>query len=544
MKRFFLFLMCLTAIFFAQAQTAVERPKLVVGIVVDQMRYEYLYRYYSKYGEGGFKKLMNEGFVNHNTHYNYVPTYTGPGHASVYTGTTPAYHGIIANNWYVRTNQMLNCVADSTVNTVGNENEQGKYSPRNLITTTITDELKWSLRGSKVFSASIKNRGAILPAGHIADGAFWYDYSTGDFITSTHYMEKIPGWLRSFNDRNLPEEYLSETWETLLPIKEYTESGPDDSEHEQTLRGMETAEFPYNLTELAAQTSPYQLVTVTPYGNQLVMELSKTIIEKEKMGKDEITDFLSIGISSTDVIGHQFGPQSVENQDTYLRLDIEIESLLKYLDEEVGAGQYLVFLTSDHGVAEIPSEMVANKLPGDYFELKTEYGRLNTYLAQIYGAGRWIMNISNHHVFLDRDLIRDKKLDLAEVQGKVAEYLRDLDGVLQVYTGSEIRNGNYDEGGLRGKLIRGYNHKRSGDVIYLLESGWFDAGYPVATTHGAGYTYDTHVPLLWYGWKIPAGESYNAQVIPDIAVTLAHLLKVKLPSGATGEPILEIMPEK
>ncbi|HEY5823458.1 MAG TPA: alkaline phosphatase family protein, partial [Cyclobacteriaceae bacterium] len=351
----FLLLVSLNNLF---AQTA-DRPKLVVGIVVDQMRQEYLYRFDSKFGKGGFKRIIGDGFMLKNAHYNYVPTETGPGHASVYTGTTPAIHGIVANEWYDRAlKKEVNCVSDDKQKTIGSESKAGEISPWRNLATTITDELELATqRRAKVIGISIKDRGAVLPAGHIPDGAYWYDPLNGNFITSTYYKAALPVWVDEFNKLKLPFKYLNQEWKTLLPIDQYKESGIDDSPYEGKFKGKERATFPYNLKELRTTNSPYDLVTVTPFGNDLLAEFATAALEGEELGKDDITDFLAISFSSTDKIGHFMGPNAVEVEDTYLRLDRTLEDLLNTLDSKVGKGNYTVFLTADHGVAEVPQYM-------------------------------------------------------------------------------------------------------------------------------------------------------------------------------------------
>ena len=287
----------------------VGKPKLVVGIMVDQMRYNYLTRYADKYSEQGFKRFYNQGFVLKNGHFNYVPTVTGCGHAAVFTGATPSGHGIIANTWYDRaTKKRVYCVDDSTVTTLGSDSETEKYSPRNLLSTTITDELKMATNmKSKVVGVSLKNRGAILPLGGSADGAFWYDGKNGKFVTSTFYYDEFPEWAVEFNNLDLPDQYLNQTWNTLLPIEEYTESGPDDSPHERILKGKVSPTFPYDLSSLRADNGNYDLLTLTPYGNTYLKEFAKTAIKAEQMGQDEVTDFILVDFSTPDYSGHAFG---------------------------------------------------------------------------------------------------------------------------------------------------------------------------------------------------------------------------------------------
>ncbi|MBY0435370.1 MAG: alkaline phosphatase family protein, partial [Cyclobacteriaceae bacterium] len=302
----------LAIIFIGTSAYAQERPKLVVGIVVDQMRQEYLYRYESKFGNAGFKRLEGDGFMLKNAHYNYVPTYTGPGHASVYTGTTPAVHGIIANDWYDRElKKEVNCVGDDRQKPVGNDKGNGDVSPWRMLSSTITDELKLATqKKGKVVGFSMKDRGAVLPAGHMADGAYWFDGLTGKFISSTFYKPGLPQWLDKFNALNLADQYLNREWKTVLPIEQYTESGPDDTPYETKLRKEERPIFPYKLKEMRAQYGNFDLITTTPFGCDLLTDVAKAAIEGEELGKDNVTDFLTISYSSPDYVGHAMGPNA------------------------------------------------------------------------------------------------------------------------------------------------------------------------------------------------------------------------------------------
>jgi predicted AlkP superfamily pyrophosphatase or phosphodiesterase len=535
-------------VLFAQQQpVSNEKPRLVVGIVVDQMRQEYLYRFYDKYGSGGFKRLMNDGFMLKNAHYNYAPTVTGPGHASVYTGTTPAVHGIIGNEYYDKAGKtMVNCVEDSLYKPVGNNAANGRLSPSRLMTSTITDELKlFTQKRAKVIGISIKDRGAILPAGHMADGAYWYDSKSGRFISSTYYMTKLPEWLNTFNAQNLVEKYLAQDWETLLPIDRYTESGPDDSPYERKFAGKDRPTFPYKLSQLRGQNENHGLLTSTPFSNDYLTELAFATLTGEQLGKDATTDFLCVSYSAPDAIGHAVGPNAVEVEDTYLRLDRNIEELLRRLDKEVGARNYTVFLTADHAVADVPQYLKDNKLPAGYFSNAYLKAKLDEFLSGYYPGKSFIENISNHQIFLNHNAFasdpRASGMELYLVTELIGKYLMSMEGVANYYTEATLRQGNFGEDGIKGKIIRGYHAKRSGDIVFILDSGWTEAGSIQGTTHGSGYTYDTHVPILFYGNGIKKGSSVQLHSITDIAPTIAVLLKIKFPSGATGNPVQEIL---
>ncbi|HOX82584.1 MAG TPA: alkaline phosphatase family protein [Chryseolinea sp.] len=524
-----------------------DQPKLVVGIVVDQMRQEYLYRFHSKYGEGGFKRLMNEGFMLKNAHYNYAPTVTGPGHASVYTGTTPAFHGIIANDFYhKRLSKIVNCVEDPLQKPVGSELGNGDVSPWRMLSSTITDELKlFTQKRSKVIGVSIKDRGAVLPAGHMADAAYWFDSGTGKFITSTYYMAKLPDWVVKFNDQNLANKYLSQTWNTLLPIEQYTESGPDDSPYEIKLGGKLKPTFPYVLSEMRLKYRGFDLITTTPFGNNLLTEMAMATVTGEQMGKDYITDFLCVSYSSTDILGHAVGPNAVEIEDMYLRLDKSLEEFLKKLDQQVGAGNYTVFLTADHAVADVPQYLKDSKIPAGYFSDAFLKAKLTEYLLTYYPNKTLISDINNYQIFLNQDAFQhDAKatgVDMFIATELIGKFLMSMEGISNYYTEASLRQGSYDEKSERGDVIRGYNAQRSGDIVYTLQPGWYESGSVTGTTHGSTYKYDTHVPILFYGKGIKKGSTSQYHAITDIAPTLSILLNIKFPSGCTGQPISEIV---
>lgn len=549
--RVYIFALALLISGAACAQTSLvgvsDRPKLVVGIVVDQMRQEYLYRYYNKFGNDGFKRLIGSGFMMKNAHYNYAPTYTGPGHASVYTGTTPAVHGIIGNDFYnKKSGKMVNCVEDSLQKIVGAPSGNGDVSPWRMQSSTVTDELKlFTQKRAKVIGLSFKDRGAVLPAGHMADAAYWFDSGSGRFISSTYYMSKLPEWAEKFNGLNLPEKYLSQEWNTLLPIEQYTESGPDDSPYEKKYSGKTKPVFPYNLPQMRKQNGNYELLYMTPFANDFLTEFAKTAFINEKMGKDDVTDFLCISYSTTDAIGHAVGPNAIEVEDTYLRLDRNIADLLKTLDKEVGPGNYTLFLTADHAVADVPQYLKDNKMPAGYFNENYASAKLNEYLNIYFPGKKLISNVSNGQIFLNHEAFQGSPkasgIDMFIVAELIGKLLMTMDGVANYYTEGVLRQGNYNDQGVKGHVIRGYHPKRSGDIVVVLEPGWFESGSIQGTTHGSPYTYDTNIPMLFYGKGIKRGTSVRYHPVTDIAPTISALLNIKYPSGCTGNPAEEVL---
>lgn len=520
-----------------------DSPKLMVGIVVDQMCYEYLYRFRDHYTEGGFKRLMNEGTNCRTTHYNYVPTYTGPGHASIYTGTTPSNHGIVANDWLDRVaNSTVNCVEDQTVQTVGSDSKKGMFSPARLKVNTITDQLKLERPASKVIAMSIKNRGAILPGGHLSDGTYWFDSKSGDFITSTFYKQELPQWVADFNKKNLPEKSMKQVWNTFFPIERYVESEPDNSPYEHLLPGKTEPVFPYDLSKMSTKETVYDLFTCTPFANTFLTDFAIQALHAEKMGQNGATDMLCISYSSTDIIGHEFGPQSKEIQDTYIRLDRELERLLNELDNTLGKGNYTLFLTADHAVVPVPQLLVDKKLAGGYVFLSEAVKQLKTDVTDTFGADL-IVAEENLNIYLDRTLIRERGLKYDEVCRFVKEHIREWKGVKNVYTSGELQTGSGDKWF---EMIRsGYHYKESGDVIFSLESGHLPKSKDTdkarkGTSHGSPYAYDTQVPLLFFGHSVPQQEVFRVVEITDIAPTIAHILDISFSHAATGKPIVEL----
>ncbi|MFC6996301.1 alkaline phosphatase PafA [Rufibacter roseus] len=521
--------------------TVPEKPKLVVGIVVDQMRYDYLYRFWNKFSDKGFKRLVGEGFNFRNNHYNYIPTYTGPGHASIYTGTTPAIHGIVGNDWYNRiTGQNIYCAEDKSVKTVGSGSNAGQMSPVNMIASTITDELRIASNlQSKVIGVSLKDRGSILPAGHAANGAYWYDGSNGAMITSTYYMQELPAWVQAFNNRKLADQYLSQPWTTLLPIEQYSESGPDDQSFEGTFRGEAKPVFPHNIPALRGTT--FDLLRSIPAGNTFTKDFAIAAIQAENMGKGAATDFLALSFSTPDYIGHQYGPNAIEVQDNYLRLDQDIANLLTFLDGYIGKQNVLVFLTADHGAAHNPEHMKQLRIPAGNTLNSLMADSLKKHLNQRFGTADWVSAFTNQQVYLNHQLIESKKVSLVEMQEETARFMHRFPGVLRTMTADALMKSHWSRG-LGMLMENGYMPYRSGDVLVALEPGWYAkySNAPVkGTTHGSPWAYDTHIPLLWYGWQIPVGESHVRTEIIDIAPSLAAFLRIQEPNGNMGRPLTE-----
>jgi predicted AlkP superfamily pyrophosphatase or phosphodiesterase len=514
----------------------VNQPKLVVGIVVDQMRYDYINRYWDDFSERGFKKLLAQGYNCSNTHYNFIPTYTGPGHASIYTGATPSSHGIIANSWYSKSlDKYSYCVSDSTMSTVGAENASGKMSPAKLLNTTFGDELRlFSMNRSKVIAVALKDRSAVLPGGHMANGSFWLDSETGDFVSSSFYGLNLPKWVQDFNNANFCESYLSKQWNLLLKASKYDESLEDNSIYEEVFNGEEAPIFPHDLPTLAALNGK-GIIKSTPFGNSLTKDLAVAAIKGEGLGEDDFTDLLAVSFSSTDYVGHQFGADSKETQDTYLRLDRDLADFLDFLEQHIGTENVLVFLTADHGAVRTPSYLKDRKIPAGYFEAEEPVSKLKAYLNSLYGVGNWVKTYGNAQLFLNRELIAEKTLRLEVVQQQVADFMLGFKGVQKAVTGRTLERSEFTSGVLA-SLQRGYNPKRSGDVLLVLDPAWIEYSH-TGTTHGSGYTYDQHVPLIWYGWKVKQGSTNKRIAVTDIAASISNLLGISFPNGSSANVI-------
>lgn len=517
-----------------------ERPKLVVGIVVDQMRYDYISRFWNGYSEGGFKRLVKEGFNFKNNHYNYAPTSTGPGHASVYTGTTPASHGIIGNDWYDKEiGASVYCAADNTYASVGTASAAGQMSPKQLLTTTISDQLKLHTQSrSKVIAIALKDRGAVLPGGHTADAAYWFHgKEEGSWISSTFYMETLPSWVTQFNSK-VPQQY-KKPWDLLKSEKAYIQSGSDKNNYEGAYRGETAAVFPHDLVSLWEANGSYDILKATAYGNSLTADFALAALKGENLGKGVDTDFLAISFSSTDYVGHQFGVNSREIEDTYYRLDLDLERLLKALDAQVGPGNYSLFLTADHAAVQVPSYLKDLKIPSGYFDSKVFKEKLNAYVADQFGSEDLIENISNYQVFLNRGLVAQLDIDLKGMQEDLAQFILQDSAVERTYTAHQMWGGEYTKG-IPYILQNGYNPKRSGDVLFVLKPAVISYSR-TGSTHGSPQIYDTHTPLLFYGKGFKRGASYERSEIPDIAPTLAAMLGIAFPNGTTGKPLTQVL---
>ena len=540
MKKLLLLLVIITtSIAHSQQKSQQQRPKLVVGIVVDQMKMEYLYRFSDDFSQNGFKKLMADGYTFHNMHYNYMPTYTAPGHASIYTGTTPSVHGIVGNEWYNRTTgKNMYCTDDASVIMLGDGiAKEGEMSPKNMQSTTITDELRMTTNfKGKVIGLSIKDRGAILPAGHFANWAFWFS-KTGSFISSTFYGEKLPDWVIQFNQEKRYMTYINKGWGLLNPIATYNESLSDNNPYEGKIDKTKDPVFPYDLKKIY-DTKGAEILKSTPYGNDILADFAIKTIEKETLGKDDITDFLTVSFSSTDYVGHTFGAHSIELQDTYLRLDKTIADFIANLDATIGKGNYLLFLTADHAGAENASYLRDHKYDVKNINENTFTTDLKKYSIDTFGVNL-VLDYSNANLFFDKTIIKEKGLELSKIKQSFKDYLMTYKEVKRAYTEEEILNSTGNDFYLN-FIFKGYDSKQNGDIVVLYGTGNIEYG-TTGTTHGTPYSYDTHVPCIFYGWNIKKGETHEKKEITQIAPTIAQKIQIPFPNGTQSNVLLEIL---
>ena len=521
-----------------------DKPRLVVGIIVEQLRYDQLEKFRNRLGENGIRRLLNEGAYFQNASFQYMLTQSAPGHATIATGTEPSQHGIASDNWYLPLkNELIYCTKDLSVDPVGGSYESGLHSPVNLQASTFSDELKMATnRKAKVFSVGLKENPVIFTAGHSADGAYWYDKKSGTWMSSTYYIDSLPSWVNDFNAMRYPDTYLNNPWILLKTPEYYSDCVPDSNGYEAGFKGINY--FPYDLKKITAagrssKDRNYSFLIETPFGNNLTTSFAMKLIEEEGLGDDDVTDFLSVCYASTDYIGHRFGPSSFEMADAILRLDSDIENLMKLLTDSLGKKNVLVYLTAAHGISEIPVVLQNNRIPAGYFRQNQALQLLRSYLNAVYGEGDWVKGYVEKQVFLNRTLIEDAKIPIEEVQKKVARFLVQFTGVASAYPYSAFESNDFGNGNLK-KIINNFSPQRSGDVIVTLSPGWVEREDDHVTGHTSPYEYDSHVPLIWYGWTVNRVTVTRKVNMTDIAVTLSSLCRVPYPNASTGEPMFEL----
>jgi predicted AlkP superfamily pyrophosphatase or phosphodiesterase len=537
------FLSATGSVVFAQKKTdlnnGIDRPKLVVGIVIDQMRWDYLYRYYNKYSEDGFKRLINKGFSYENTMIPYTPTVTAAGHTCIYTGSVPAVHGIVGNDWIERsTGNYMYCAQDKTVQTVGSPSSAGQMSPRNMMATTIGDELRLATNfKSRVYGIAIKDRGGILPAGHSANAAYWFDDSTGNWISSTYYMNALPQWVQGFNAEKQPDAMAAKNWNLLYDPTQYDQSTADSTLFEKKIPGEATSTFPHMLTTKGGKN--YFALRYSPYGNTLTMNFAKRLIEKEQLGMSGQTDMLCVSFSSTDYVGHTFGPQSLEIEDTYLRLDKDLENFFEYLDEKEGKGNYVVFLSADHGAPQSPEFLKSVKVSAGTLQGSILLKDLNTELLAKFKVSGLIQSYIEYQFYFNQEKLQSGGLNANEVYDYTVDLLLKRPEVMNAFSYTNFQKTILPEP-LKQRLTNGYYSKRSGDVQMILRPQYTDY-LSTGTDHGVWLNYDAHIPLLFYGWGIKPGKTNRETYMTDIAPTITALLHIQMPNGTVGKVLPEVV---
>jgi hypothetical protein len=495
----------LLALLCAAGAAAAAPPKLVLAIVVDQFRYDYLTRFRGDY-HAGFKRLLTEGAVFTNARYVHYPTVTAVGHSTFLSGATPSMSGIVGNEWFEReTGETVTSVSDKTVKLLGAGGDGS--SPRRMLVSTVGDELKMAGGGGKVVGISLKDRSAILPAGHMADGAYWFDPRSGNFVSSTFYFPELPGWVGAYNASRPADKYRGAHWlDHALP----------------------------------ADTSIYAALEGSPFGNELVETFAERAIQAEKLGQRNVTDLLAVSFSANDYVGHAAGPDSPEVKEVSIQTDRVIGKLFSFLDAAVGMGNVLVILTADHGVAPVPEVNEARRMPGGRMPPGVVRKAVEAALIDKYGAGQWMLNASDTAFYFNREFIRQKKLDAVDVERTAAEAVRGVAHVFRVYTREMLLNGTVDlQVGRR--VMNGFYAPRSPDLYVLLEPYWIYGSK--GTTHSTTFSYDAHVPVIFMGPGIRPGRFYQQIAVNDIAPTLATYLDVETPSGSVGRCLAEIFSE-
>ncbi len=547
MKRLSTVLYLLAITFYATAQSAYippDKPRLVIGIIVEQLRYDQLERIWELLPDNGLKRMVSEGTYYRNASIDYLSTQAAPGFATISTGASPSAHGITSDSWFHPfNNEMIYCVQDAGASPVGGSFETGLFSPVNLLSSTFADELQMaSCGGARVYGIGIREMSAIITAGHAADGAFWFDDRTGTWMSSTYYAQTLPPWLMDFNAMLLPGQYLNQDWKPLLDPATYPGCQPDSSSFERGFNGQTW--FPYDLKSMSTKgklinvTRDYSVLRETPFADEFTTDLALRLIDNEQLGQDDITDFLSVTYSATDYIGHRFGPSSVEASDALVRLDRNIARLLEKIDKSLGKKNVLVYLVSAHGVSEIPAVLEQSRIPSGYFRLNQSLQLLRSYLNAIYGQGDWVRGFYDSQIFLNRGLIEGAKINLEEIQKRVARFMVQFSGIAAAVHTSAFEMSDFS-GGLLRKMASNYSQQRSGDVMIALNPGWVEKTDNV-TGHNSPWEYDSHVPMIWFGWTASRASVTRSVSTRDIATTLSVLCKVPLPNASSGDPLHEL----
>jgi len=525
-------------------------PRLVLQITVDQLRGDMPSRFLDRLGEGGFRYLLDHGTHYASAHYRHANTETAVGHSTLFTGADPSGHGIIANDWIDNTTgAFVYNTEDDRHHLIGKDRQPHKgMSPRNLLASTIGDELVLHNAGrSRVFSVSVKDRGAILPGGH-AGKAFWYSKSTGDFVTSTYYYDDLPEWMKAWNDKRLADSYRATRWDLLHDRSTYIAAEIDDRPFEADFPPMGRT-FPH---ELGDDKYLYLRLSLTPAGDELTLDFTKALFEAERIGQGTAIDFLAVSFSSTDYVGHLFGPSSLESEDNLLRLDRVLAELFAYVDEKIGLENTLVVLSADHGAPDAPEHVAAigmatGRFEFDYFK---KPGPLTEALERRFGRGDLIATHSHPYLYLDPKALAEAGLDVEEVERFLADELIKLPGITYAMTRTALLEGRCAGTPIQDQIRRSFHPQRSGNIHLVPDQYWFlhsteeahQMGIEgIAAIHGSPWAYDTFVPIFFAGHRVPHAKVHRAVGPHDIAPTIAAYLDIKPPSGSVGTPLVEVL---
>lgn len=513
-------------------------PKLVLVLSVDQMRTDYLSRYWNKFQEGGFKRLVSEGAVFSNAQLDIHVQKSSTGTATLFTGVYPSVHGIVNDSWYDRLRKKeINCIADDYFITVGSDSKEGERSAAKLLSPTLGDLIKMNTRNiSKVFSVAMNDVSAVLSAGHAADGSYWFDNQNGNMISSSYYVDVFPEWVRQFNEKGFANIYSQKDWTTLLPLSSYEESTADDYVLEKGFSDKWNT-FPYSMRKLKEAAGSYKFLKTTPHGNNLVKEFAINLMIAEKLGRDEYPDFLAVTFSSMDYENSSFGPESVEMEDTYLRLDQDIALMLDYLDKAIGKGNTLVVLVSACS-SVYPAEYLKEeyKMPVGIFSPENAVALLKSYLNITFGQGDWIEVIGGQQLYFNYDLIEKKNLSLEEIQIKTANFINQFEGIKIALPSSSFAQGDYTKGQLA-IIANSYNFKRSGDVLYLFEDGW----QPIFKFERTIYNDNSNIPFILSGNSVKNTRILRQIKGVDLVPTIMEILKMPVPDHCAGSILEEVL---
>ncbi len=524
---------------YSQQKTSPEHPKLIIQVVVEQMRYDIIHRYWDKFSNKGFKRLIDQGAFCSNAYYDYMYTESAPGYATIATGSNPSEHGIVSDNWYLRLSEREQfCVDDSKLNSNTTTFLGNNYSPKQLIGSTYSDELRLSnYKQSKVIGVSLKNFASILSSGTLANAAYWMDDKSGNWTSSSYYLDSLPKWVKDFNQKQFVPLYLKREWDTMNPISTYKESLADNNSYESGYSNKQKT-FPYDLAKLS-KLSGCQVIKYTPFGNTYTIDFSIAAIINENLGKDQYPDLITIGFSTPGYVNELFGIHSVELEDIYLRLDNDIAHLLEFVDDYLGKENVLVVLTSDRGAADDPDYSKEIGMPTGVFNPDLALSLTGAYLKATYGQSGWIKNYSKGQIYLNQYLIDVTKVPVGEIQLKTAQFIGQFKGIASSTTALIMQTADSTSGILK-KYRNSYNAIRSGDVLICLEPGWIEKKNSLDNdfvNQSSPYSYDSHVPLIFYGWKIIKTEILDPVPINDIAPTIVHFLGISYPSNSNGRPI-------